>query len=139
MLVALAALASVVAACGSEIKVAEKDPLHRGAVLFRERCSGCHTLEAAGSEGSRPERQTSGGERTNGPNFDSRKESYEDALFAIRNGGFSGAIMPANIVVGEDAELVARFLAEHSGKGKPTISGNPGGQTADQSSGAPQG
>ncbi len=25
-------------------------------------------------------------------------------LFAIRNGGFSGAIMPANIVVGEDAE-----------------------------------
>ena len=28
-------------------------------------------------------------------------------LFAIRNGGFSGAIMPANIVVGDDAEAVA--------------------------------
>ena len=37
-------------------------------------------------------------------------------LFAIRNGGFSGAIMPANIVVGEDAEEVADFLDEYSGK-----------------------
>ena len=33
-------------------------------------------------------------------------------LFAIRNGGFSGGIMPANIVVGDDAEAVADFLAE---------------------------
>ena len=37
-------------------------------------------------------------------------------LFAIQNGGFSGAIMPANIVVGDDAEAVADFLAEYSGK-----------------------
>ena len=36
-------------------------------------------------------------------------------LFAIRNGGFSGAIMPANIVVGEDAEAVAEFLEKYSG------------------------
>ena len=45
-----------------------------------------------------------------------RKESRDDVLFAIRNGGFSGAIMPANIVVGDDAEAVADFLAEYSGK-----------------------
>ena len=51
-----------------------------------------------------------GGERTNGPNFNQRKESRDDVLYAIRNGGFSGAIMPANIVVGEDAEAVADFL-----------------------------
>ena len=37
-------------------------------------------------------------------------------IFAIANGGFSGAIMPQNIVVGDDAEAVARFLAEYSGK-----------------------
>jgi hypothetical protein len=37
-------------------------------------------------------------------------------LFAIRNGGFSGAIMPANIVVGEEAEAVADFLAKYSGQ-----------------------
>ena len=37
-------------------------------------------------------------------------------LYAIRNGGFSGAIMPANIVVGQDAEAVADFLSEYSGR-----------------------
>ena len=36
-------------------------------------------------------------------------------LYAIRNGGFSGAIMPENIVVGEDAQAVAEFLAKYSG------------------------
>ena len=89
----------------------------RGAELFYERCSGCHTLEAANSYGSKPEGELAGGERTNGPNFNVRKESRDDVLFAIRNGGFSGAIMPANIVVGEDAEAVADFLAEYSGSG----------------------
>ena len=28
-------------------------------------------------------------------------------LYAIRNGGFSGAIMPENIVIGQDAKDVA--------------------------------
>ena len=37
---------------------------------------------------------------TNGPNFNFRKENIEQVLYAIRNGGFSGAIMPQNIVVG---------------------------------------
>ena len=37
-------------------------------------------------------------------------------LFAIRNGGFSGAIMPQNIVVGEDAEAVAEFVDEVRGR-----------------------
>ena len=80
-----------------------RPPLHRGAELFNERCSGCHSLEAANAYGSKPPGQIQGGERTNGPNFNVRKENRSDVLFAIRNGGFSGAIMPANIVVGEDA------------------------------------
>ena len=33
-------------------------------------------------------------------------------LYAIRNGGFSGAIMPENIVVGTEAQEVAKFLAQ---------------------------
>jgi hypothetical protein len=37
-------------------------------------------------------------------------------LFAIRNGGFSGAIMPANIVVGDDAHKVAEFVEAYAGK-----------------------
>ncbi len=88
-----------------------------GAQLFNERCSGCHTLSAAATQGSKPEGQRSGGERTNGPNFNTRHVAKDDALFAIRNGGFSGAIMPANIVVGEDADKVAAFLDKYSGGG----------------------
>src|SRR5439155_18634127 len=90
--------------------------LHQGAVLFNLRCSGCHTLDAAAASGSKSKREIKGGERTNGPNFNVRKEKKQDILFAIRNGGFSGAIMPANIVVGDDAQKVADFVAAYSGK-----------------------
>ena len=112
----LATLALGFGGCGGEIEVAKDDPARHGAELFNERCSGCHTLDVANSYGSKPEGELAGGERTNGPNFNVRKESRDDVLFAIRNGGFSGAIMPANIVVGEDAEAVADFLEEYSGR-----------------------
>lgn len=79
-------------------------------MLFSERCSGCHTMKAAGTQGTANRSQ-----RTQGPNLEQRRETYEDAIFAIRNGGFSGAIMPQNIVVGDDAEAVARFVEEYSG------------------------
>jgi hypothetical protein len=36
-------------------------------------------------------------------------------LFAIRNGGFSGSIMPANVVVGQDAQKVAAFVSQYAG------------------------
>jgi mono/diheme cytochrome c family protein len=105
------ALALGLAACGTEgIDVAEDEPGYEGAVLFAERCSGCHTLKAAGAEGS-----ANRAVRNQGPNLDQRKESVEDVLYAIRNGGFSGAIMPQNIVVGEEAEAVAEFVAEYAG------------------------
>ena len=112
--VAVAALLGVSGCAQGEIDVNEANK--EGAVLFNERCSGCHTLDRANSYGSKPEGQLAGGERTNGPNFNVRKVNKDDALFAIRNGGFSGAIMPANIVMGEDAEKVADFLAKYSGE-----------------------
>ena len=118
LVIALALTASLLTACGGEIEVPESDQTaHRGAVLFNERCSGCHSLDAANAYGSKPTGQLQGGERTNGPNFNVRKESRDDVLFAIRNGGFSGGIMPANVVVGDDAEAVADFLSKYSGKG----------------------
>jgi mono/diheme cytochrome c family protein len=130
--IVLALAAALLAACGGEIDVPEDDrTAHRGAVLFNERCSGCHSLEAANAYGSKPEGQLQGGERTNGPNFNVRKESRDDVLFAIRNGGFSGAIMPANIVVGEDAEAVADFLSEYSGKESGTDDPTASGQTGE--------
>jgi hypothetical protein len=39
----------------------------------------------------------------------------QDVLFALRNGGFSGSIMPANIVVGPDAQKVAEFVSKYAG------------------------
>ncbi len=117
MVIACALAAALVSGCGGDIEVPEEEgTAHRGAVLFYERCSGCHTLEAANAYGSKPEGQLQGGERTNGPNFNVRKVAMEDALFAIRNGGFSGGIMPANIVTGEEADAVATFLDEYSGR-----------------------
>jgi mono/diheme cytochrome c family protein len=100
-------------ACGfgeEGISVSQDDPNHNGAVLFSTHCSGCHTLSAAGTQGS-----GNRGERTQGPNLDQRTETYDDALFAIQNGGFSGAIMPANIVVGDEAREVAKFVAKYAG------------------------
>ena len=94
-------------ACGfgeEKLAVSESDPNYNGAVLFATHCSGCHTLSAAGTQGS-----GNRGERTQGPNLNQREESVNDVLFAIRNGGFSGAIMPQNIVVGKEAEEVADF------------------------------
>ena len=106
-----AALALGLGACGTEsVSVPDDDPTHTGAVLFSERCGGCHTIDAAGTQGSADRAL-----RNQGPDFDQRVVGYEDALFAIRNGGFSGAIMPQNIVVGDDAEAVAEFLDEWSG------------------------
>jgi mono/diheme cytochrome c family protein len=124
ILAAVAALA--LSACGEEgISVPNDDPTHEGAVLFSQRCSGCHTISAAGTQGS-------GGRalRNQGPDFNQRKESYADAIFAIRNGGFSGAIMPQNIVVGDQAKQVARFLEKWSGSDVeelPTPSSGGGG------------
>ena len=113
-LLALVAAASLAAAgCGGEVTV--EDDSRTAATLFNERCSGCHSLESANAYGSKPIGQLEGGERTNGPNFNVRKVARDDALYAIRNGGFSGAIMPANIVTGQDAETLAGFLEEYSG------------------------
>ena len=114
------------AACGfgeEKISVSDKDPNHEGAVLFATHCSGCHTLSAAGTQGS-----GNRGERTQGPNLNQRVESYDDALYAIQNGGFSGAIMPQNIVVGDEAKEVAKFVAKYAGS-EAEESPRPGQET----------
>ncbi|MGZ4196416.1 MAG: c-type cytochrome [Solirubrobacteraceae bacterium] len=120
--------ASVVAtalttACGTEkISVPASDPNHAGAVLFNQRCSGCHTLSYAATHGSAANVRSR--EIVNGPNFNVRCERPVDrVLYAIQNGGFSGAIMPQNIVVGQDAKNVAKFVATYSGRQAPKVPG----------------
>jgi mono/diheme cytochrome c family protein len=107
----------VLAACGSghvEDSASNSPAVNHGAEIFNQRCSGCHTLSAASAEGSAT--NLADRERVDGPNFNERKETVQTALYAIRYGGFSGAIMPENIVTGSDAQAVAEFLAKYSGK-----------------------
>jgi mono/diheme cytochrome c family protein len=114
LIVAFAAAALGLTACGfgsEKVSVSSDDKNYAGAELFATHCSGCHTLSAAGTQGS-----GNRGERTQGPNLNQRTETYDDALFAIQNGGFSGAIMPQNIVVGDEAKAVAKFVAKYAGE-----------------------
>jgi len=119
VLLALPALAAVAVACGSEdIDLAKSDPDYAGAEIFVQRCAGCHTLKKAGTEGSAVEANKR--EYKDGPNFDQRKETADQVLYAIRNGGYSSGPMPQNIVTGEEAEQVARFIEKYSGTERST-------------------
>ena len=129
---AAVAAALALGACGTEgIQLSDTDPDYAGAALFTERCAGCHSLDAAGAQGS-----ANRAVRNQGPNLNQRQESVDDVLYAIRNGGFSGAIMPQNIVVGEDAEAVAEFVAKYAGAdvNRPP---QPGGDQGGPASAAP--
>ena len=113
---AVAALA--VSACSSQsIKLAKSSPYYEGAQLFLTHCSGCHSLALVGAEGSAS--SVPGRLRTQAPNFNYRKEGYACVLYAIENGGFSGQIMPQDLVVGPQARAVARFLAKFAGAQAP--------------------
>ena len=123
---ALAAVAAFAAACGTKkVDVPASDQaLHRGAVLFSEHCAGCHTLSAAATQGSATNVRHA--EATTGPNLDQRCERPVDrVLYAIENGGFSGAIMPQNVVVGQDAIDVAKFVSHYAGSGAAKSPGVP--------------
>jgi mono/diheme cytochrome c family protein len=128
----LLAVALLASACGTEkISVPKSDTaLHQGAVLFNQRCGGCHTLSPAGTHGSAQNVRTA--QFNNGPNFDIRCERpVARVLYAIQNGGFSGVVMPQNVVVGQQAINVAEFVAKYAGHKAPKI---PGVQTCSQRS-----
>ena len=112
---AAVAAALAVGACGTEgIELAQSDPNYEGAEIFNENCAGCHSLDVVGAYGSNTSVKTR--ELKDGPNFNERVETEEDVLYAIRNGGFSSGPMPQNIVTGEQAQAVADFVAEYSGR-----------------------
>jgi len=125
MLRRLAPVLLAVAACGgltacgqdNDVAVAsntrDSELIKRGSDIFANKCQGCHTLDVVGAEGSAYEVRDR--ERVDGPNFNTRPEQKDAILYAIRNGGFSSGPMPQDIVVGEEAEKVAKFIAENSG------------------------
>ena len=129
LLPAAIAVALATAACGTQrINVPRNSSqpnqgnLYHGAVLFSQRCAGCHTLSFAGTHGSAANIRDAQG--NSGPNFDQRCERPVDrVLYAIENGGFSGQYMPQNVVVGHDAVDVAMFVAHYSGHQIPSVPG----------------
>ena len=133
---ALGAAALGAVACG-EKGISASQQYRPGAELFAKRCSGCHTLSAAGTEGSAQNVRSK--LRTQGPNLDQRVETVGNVLYAIRNGGFSGAIMPQNIVVGADAQKVAGFVAHYAGDKRTTPPSPKGGQSASNTTGGTAG
>ncbi len=68
--------------------------------LFTNTCGGCHTLEAAGTDGQV------------GPNLDQLAPSRDQVLNALRAG--PGA-MPENLLVGEEAQAVADYVSSNAG------------------------
>jgi cbb3-type cytochrome c oxidase subunit III len=119
------AVVLMLTACGTggPVNAASAD-LTTGRKLFQEQCAGCHSLAAAGAQG------------TIGPNLDdsfaqARSEGYnETAILDIvhdqikfpgqypvkpNDPDFLKANMPASLVTGQDAVDVAAFVAATAG------------------------
>jgi uncharacterized cupredoxin-like copper-binding protein len=120
LLPAAVAIALGTGACGTQrIHLPGSDPSYKAdyaaAQVFNQRCGGCHTLSYAGTHGSAANPRTA--ENINGPNFDVRCERPAiRVLYAIANGGFEGAYMPQNVVVGSQARQVALFVSRFAGR-----------------------
>jgi mono/diheme cytochrome c family protein len=113
ILTLIVAAAAAITACGDEgISSSLEGKDLQAAQLFNSRCSGCHTLSVAGTQGSATNVRTR--EYKDGPNFGQRHETVNCVLYAIRNGGFSSGPMPQDIVTGPNAQLLADFVAKYS-------------------------
>jgi cbb3-type cytochrome c oxidase subunit III len=114
------AAALLTAGCGTGGIVKGGDQT-KGKQLFQAKCGGCHTLKAAGTNG------------TVGPNLDDafasdRKQGYEEVTIqqVVRQQiQLAGGKMPANLVKGADADDVSAFVAASAG-----VPGQGGGANA---------
>lgn len=108
----LISVALLLAGCGTGGKaLSHGTDQTNGAKLFQAKCSGCHTLAAAGSSG------------TVGPNLDDafradKQQGFKEStiqnvvLLQIRQ---PSAPMPKNLVKGQDAQDVAAYVASVAG------------------------
>lgn len=79
--------------------------LRQGQQLFGQNCASCHSLRASNARGA------------TGPVLDGLgRLSEQRVLAAIANGGSGDLRMPAGLVEGEDAELVAAYVARVAGR-----------------------
>lgn len=128
-LAAVAASALVAAGCGAG-GLPKGGDAGTGKQLFVQQCGGCHTLADAGTRG------------TIGPNLDDafgpgRAQGFKDSTIAAIVAGqirypnkekmtTVGALMPANLVKGQDVSSVADYVARVAGV--PVQGGGGGGK-----------
>jgi mono/diheme cytochrome c family protein len=75
-----------------------------GKVLFRETCWSCHNLDAIQAAG------------VTGPDLDTLGVDRQRVLNAIKRGGTGDGRMPAGLLVGQDADDVATYVAKVAGQ-----------------------
>jgi mono/diheme cytochrome c family protein len=85
---------------GSTLTAEEKE----GRVLFAERCATCHTLKDAGAVGKV------------GPNLDVLAPPEALTISAIKQGRAGKGQMPAQLLEGDEAKKVAKYLAKVAGR-----------------------
>ena len=104
--VIVVALAAVVAGCGSSAADLDTstEPLDvdKGRQVFQVNCRSCHSLADAQAAG------------VFGPDLDQLQPDARRVREQIDSGGGG---MPADIIEGAEADLVARYVAEVAGKG----------------------
>ena len=88
------------------LKTASLSPSQaRGKLLFKQQCSSCHTLAAVNARG------------VTGPNLDGIGEVTPQRIrAAIKNGGTGQGRMPAGLLVGQEAEEVAKYVSKVAGR-----------------------
>jgi mono/diheme cytochrome c family protein len=106
----LAALALV--GCGTEGISEENADVAQGKLLFKQKCGACHTLQEAGTQGSR-------GNPAGGPNLDDafaepRREGFDESTIrvVVRDQiAYAADPMPRNLYKGAEADAVAAYVA----------------------------
>jgi mono/diheme cytochrome c family protein len=88
--------------------------LKEGKHLFQSTCSTCHTLKAVNAQGVTGPNLDQLGLDTGTP--DARKKSEARIAGAIKLGGTGQRRMPANLLQGEQAQAVAAYVTDVSGR-----------------------
>lgn len=103
-MLAVGAIALVAAGCGGDGDDGDsggggKVDVTKARSLFKSKCASCHAFEDAGARG------------TLGPNLDELAPSAETVRRQIETGG---GMMPADLLKGEDADLVADYVEQNA-------------------------
>lgn len=106
-----------VAGCGTDGLTNESADTSQGKALFRQKCGSCHTLQEAGTQGSK-------GNPVGGPNLDDafrgpRSEGFAESaiLETVRHQiDYPVPPMPENLLEDEEADAVAVYVAAVAAK-----------------------